>query len=95
MNKINLFLYIILKVLIALRYFGCGSFQREVADIHGISQPTASRILDKVIRSIVNLRDRYIQFPSNNDLINIQNQFMQMKGFPGVIGAIDCTHVPI
>ena len=89
------FFYLILKVFLALWYFGWGSFQREVDDIHRISQPTASRILDKLFDLSLNWQKSFIKFLSNNKLNNIQNQFMQMKGFPGVISATDSTNVQI
>lgn len=43
---------------------------------------------------IEHLADRYIKFPRTVEEKNrIKETFMQHTRFPGVIGAIDCTHV--
>jgi len=39
-----------LQLLIALRYFAQGQIQDDTSDLHGISQPTVSRIIKKVIQ---------------------------------------------
>ena len=33
-------------------------------------------------------------FPSENKVQEIQRQFMQQNRIPGIVGAIDCTHIP-
>ncbi|XP_059202297.1 putative nuclease HARBI1 [Centropristis striata] len=85
-----------LQVLSVLGFLATGTFQREIGDRSGISQPSMSRILPAVLRGIIKLMPEYIQFP-----YGAQRQTEVMQGFsavanmPGVIGAIDCTHVRI
>ncbi|XP_053391971.1 uncharacterized protein LOC128554686 [Mercenaria mercenaria] len=42
-----------IQVLVTLRYLAKGDFLSEVADIHGISRSSASRIIPRVCRSII------------------------------------------
>ncbi|XP_071637872.1 putative nuclease HARBI1 [Temnothorax longispinosus] len=41
-----------LQVLIALRFYAKGCYQTELGDLHGVSQPTVSRIVAKVSKAI-------------------------------------------
>lgn len=79
----------------ALRFVACGGFQREMGDIHGVSQGTVSRNVHKVLAKIASLRPIYIKFPLAEEFDELQRSFYQKQQFPGVIGEIDCTHVPI
>ncbi|KAH9384231.1 hypothetical protein HPB48_026224 [Haemaphysalis longicornis] len=55
----------LLQVFCALRYFAKGSYQDEVADIHGISQPTQSRIVRKVSQALCERRTQFVHFPTS------------------------------
>lgn len=79
----------------ALRFLASGCFQREDGDLHGVSQSGVSKIVHKVFREIAALKTRFINFPSVLEQQTIQTAFYQQHGFPNVIGAIDCTHIPI
>ncbi len=52
-----------LQVLTTLGFLATGTFQRELADRSGISQPTFSRIMPDVLGGIIGLSQRYIDFP--------------------------------
>ncbi len=52
-----------LQVLTTLGFLATGTFQRELADRSGISQPTFSRIMPDVLGGIIGLSQRYINFP--------------------------------
>ncbi|KAJ8287657.1 hypothetical protein COCON_G00003160, partial [Conger conger] len=81
-----------IPVLSVLGFLATGTFQHEIGDRSGISQPTMSRILPAVLNGILKL----VKFP-----YDAQRQVETMQGFsaianmPGVISAIDCTHVRI
>lgn len=80
---------------LALRFLACGSFQREYGDIHSVSQSGVSRVVHGVFKAIAGLKQQFITFPNLDECITIQEAFQRKRGFPGVIGAIDGTHIPI
>ncbi|XP_049898042.1 putative nuclease HARBI1 [Epinephelus moara] len=85
-----------IKVLTALGFLATGSFQRELSDRSGISQPSLSAALPAVLDGIIQMTSRYIRFPYTVvEQANSKRQFAAMSGFPNVIGAIDCTHIAI
>lgn len=79
----------------ALRYYGSGCFQREDADIHGVHQSTISRCVHRVTILIAQRMNQFVAFPTPAEYAKISNEFRQKRGFPGVIGALDGTHVRI
>ena len=79
-----------LQVLTCIGFLATGTFQRELADRSGISQPTFSRILPDVLGVIA--LSHNINFPYTvGDLENTKAQFAAKSDFLNVIGAIDCT----
>lgn len=84
------------QVLIALRFYATGTFQIAVGDLHDISQPSCSRVVSRVSASISELSSDYIHLPrTESERIEISQDFFHLSGFPGVLGAVDCTHIPI
>ncbi|XP_050311002.1 putative nuclease HARBI1 [Anthonomus grandis grandis] len=87
------------KVLVALRFYATGSYQRSVGgDFNlGVSQTSVHRYVHEVTNAINdNLTARTIKFPTTRREMNIvKENFMQKFQFPGVVGAIDCTQIAI
>ncbi|XP_069687300.1 putative nuclease HARBI1 [Periplaneta americana] len=83
------------QILITLRFYATGSFHLMVGDNAGISKSTVSRIVSKVSAAIASMRRRYVTFPSVQERPSIVQQFYDMYNFPGIVGAIDCTHIKI
>lgn len=85
-----------IQVLSTLGFLATGTFQREVGDRSGISQPSMSKIMPAVLDAIISLGPNYIQFPyTNPQQAEIKRGFHTIAGFPNIIGAIDCTHIAI
>lgn len=84
-----------IQVLLTLRFYATGTFQVACGDLSGISQPSASRIIKCVSVAIAGLKNQYICFPPVDMLNVVQLDFWRIAEFPGVVGAIDCTHVKI
>lgn len=84
------------QILITLRYFATGDFQKTIGDLFYIQQPTVHRIVHKVAAAIAGLRPDLIYLPrSEQERWQIASDFFCIAEFPRVIGAIDCTHVEI
>lgn len=81
----------------ALRFYACGSYMRILGDTMGLHSTTVSKVVRNVSISIIHrLKDAYVKIPNNqNELLEISNDFRERCNFPGVIGAIDCTHIRI
>lgn len=84
-----------MQFLVALRFYANGCFLRADGDMFGIHQSTVSRIIKRVSVAIASLKGRFITFPTGNRARAINQGFSQISGIPGVVGAIDCTHIPI
>lgn len=70
--------------------------QDDAGDLHGLSQPTVSRICARVAHAIANKANSFIKMPITiGEQERISAKFRAIKNFPGVIGAIDCTHIKI
>ncbi|XP_017466777.1 PREDICTED: putative nuclease HARBI1, partial [Rhagoletis zephyria] len=83
----------------ALHYYATGSFLRDIGQnlVCPISKTTICRSINEVTLIIQNkIMMKYIKFPTSLEMKNrIRQRFFNATGFPGVIGAIDCTHVKI
>uniref|UniRef100_A0A672PWW7 Putative nuclease HARBI1 n=1 Tax=Sinocyclocheilus grahami TaxID=75366 RepID=A0A672PWW7_SINGR len=83
-----------LQVLCTIGLLATGTFQREIGDRAGISQPSISRAIHKVVKAIVGLMTTYVKFPYDvaHQMV-VKRGFCEISGIPNTIGAIDCTHV--
>nr|XP_034334828.1 putative nuclease HARBI1 [Crassostrea gigas] len=71
------------------------SFQAILVDVHTISRPSVSRIINDFTDCLVRLSPEYVKMPTQNDSVQIMRGFSDIAGFPNVIGAIDGTHIRI
>ena len=84
------------QLLMALRFYATGTFQLVVGDTFAVHKSTVCRVLHQVTAAIAKLRAKYVQFPATGqERRDLMNAFYASSGMPGVIGALDCTHVPI
>ncbi|XP_029347920.1 putative nuclease HARBI1 [Acyrthosiphon pisum] len=88
-----------LQVIVAIRFFAFGSFQRCVGqdNLGSISQPSVSRCITRVATSLfeVCLSD-WVRFPQNDaERKAVEIRFRDIMGVPGIIGCIDGTQVAI
>ena len=79
-----------------LQLYASGSFQHPLSSIGGISQSAISSAIHAVTSGLVRHAGEYIQFSITPDSQERTKQaFWAKYGFPGVLGAIDCTHVQL
>ncbi len=88
----------VLQVYAALRFYASGSFQLVSGDTVSLSQPSLSRIVQKVTVVLCTHLNEFITFPTSPaEIGRAREEFFQIPngGFPSVIGCIDCTHAKI
>jgi len=84
------------QILVALRFYATGSFQLVVGDLFSVDKATVCRTVHRVTRAIASLREMYVKLPSTDQDVHAAMQlFYSKSGIPGILGAIDCTHVAI
>ncbi|XP_031327365.1 putative nuclease HARBI1 [Photinus pyralis] len=84
------------QLLVALRFYACGSFQIVAGDFGGLHRTTSGQIIRRVSRAIAELSPVYIKMPDTvEEMAIIKQGFYAIARFPRVIGAIDCTHIRI
>lgn len=85
-----------IQLLLTLRYYASGSMQICVADFMGVSKSSACRIIKRVSAAIASLSRNYVKFYSNEaELEEAARIFYRIARFPRIIGAIDCSLIPI
>ena len=83
------------QLLTTLRFFATGHFQKSDGDLIGIHRTTAGKAIHRVSKTIAERKPQFIQFPDTLQLPRVKEDFYNVCGFPSVVGAIDCTHIPI
>ncbi|XP_050042808.1 putative nuclease HARBI1 [Dermacentor andersoni] len=85
-----------LQLLIALMYYGAGTFQTVTGDPVHIPQSTVCRAVGKMTLLIAkHLRPMLVRFPQSARLPKVMRDFYEVAEFLGVTGCVDCTHVRI
>jgi hypothetical protein len=79
---------------VALRFYARASFQIDIGDMCGVSQATVCRAIHHVTAAICARRRDFMHFPVTPvERITAAEDFYQIAGFPGVVGAIDGSHI--
>ncbi|XP_024875155.1 putative nuclease HARBI1 isoform X1 [Temnothorax curvispinosus] len=68
---------------------------RDVADRFGVTISCLHTIITRVTQFIMTLAPNVIRYPTAVEKEESATYFLQEKGFPGVIGAIDGSHIRI
>nr|XP_054921070.1 putative nuclease HARBI1 [Dermacentor andersoni]XP_054921071.1 putative nuclease HARBI1 [Dermacentor andersoni]XP_054921072.1 putative nuclease HARBI1 [Dermacentor andersoni] len=85
-----------LQLLMALRFYGAGTFQTVTGDLARIPQSTVCRAVGKMTLLIAkHLRPMLVRFPQSARLPKVMREFYEVAEYPGVTGCVDCTHVRI
>ena len=85
----------LLDLLIFFRFLATGSFIKVSADLCGVSCETSWNAVARIINEICKIRSKFIKFPLSNEFASIIGKFSESNGFPGVLGCVDGTHIPI
>ena len=84
------------KVLLSLKTLGTGSFQNTAKFLFGVSQPLVSNVLGAFVNAMVKISHKFIYMPRNEaERSKIKSDMYKVARFPGILGLIDGTHVPL
>jgi hypothetical protein len=61
--------------------------------VFGVTKATVSSTIHRVSAVLADRVDEHVKF--EEICVETKKKFFAMRGFPGVIGAIDCTHIKI
>ncbi|KAG0427546.1 hypothetical protein HPB47_025404 [Ixodes persulcatus] len=86
---------VVIQVLLALKFFATGTFLITAGDFLHLHESTASRCVRRVALALAKQAPHFIRWPTAAEVPELQRQFYAVDGFPGVVGAIDGTHVRI
>lgn len=81
-----------LMVLIRLRCMATGGHHLTISDCYEVSQTSVSRCLRTVTPAIGEMARDSVKMPSGMDVVRVMEEFRDIAGMPGIVGAIDCTH---
>ncbi|KAH7936344.1 hypothetical protein HPB52_021550 [Rhipicephalus sanguineus] len=83
-----------LHLLMALRFYGAGTFQTVTGDLVRIPQSTVRRAVGKVTLLIAkHLYSMLVRFPQLAGFPKVMRDFYEVAEFPGVTGCVDCRHL--
>nr|CAI5841918.1 unnamed protein product [Callosobruchus analis] len=83
-----------LQIFVCLEFYATGAFQLTVADHINILVSSACKLVKDVTHRIAALRPDHIKMPQV-EMDALGAKFQATKALPGVLGAIDRTHIKI
>ncbi|XDV16252.1 hypothetical protein PO909_016048 [Leuciscus waleckii] len=83
------------QILIALRFYACGTFYQVVGDYMGVVKSAVCDVVRDVSIALASLTNEFVSFPKDNQIAQAKRSFFLLGNMPNTIGAIDCTHVHI
>ncbi len=84
------------QLALALRFFATGDLLNDVGDSLQFHKSTVSRAVHAVAAALAECLDDFVRMPRPGaESDNAKEAFVQLAEFPGIIGAIDGTHVRI
>lgn len=72
-------------LMMTLWWLGKGEVLLSVSDKFNVCLSAVHRSLELVLSKLVALKNKYISWPDNNELITIERDFQVQAGFPGLL----------
>jgi hypothetical protein len=80
------------KMIAAIRMLAYGTMADLCDEYVKIGESTAMKCLKKFVKTVVsNFSEEYLRSPTNNDIARLL-ALGKSRGFPGMLGSIDCMH---
>ena len=72
------------------------SFQTTTKNFLEVTQPTVSKVMSQFVDAITAKASKYTYMPRNRkEVAKIKNDVYIVTGFPGIVGCVDGSHIPI
>ncbi|MBN3270469.1 HARB1 nuclease, partial [Polyodon spathula] len=82
-------------ICIGLHFFASGAFLYSVGDAENIGKAVACRAVRRFYFALRRFLNLFITFPQHTRGNSIKEGFYTVAEFPNVIGAVDCSQIPI
>ncbi|EZA55373.1 hypothetical protein X777_04333, partial [Ooceraea biroi] len=83
------------QLYIALYVLGTPDSYRSIVTKFDVGKATAWRAVQRVVHVLCNYRNHFIRWPNEREANECSRVLQMQYGFPGVIGALDGTHINI
>jgi len=80
---------------ITVWYLANQSVMREISNTFGRTISSVWTAIDRVTSILEKHQEDFIKWPDIQAIPEIATEFANRSGFPGVVGVIDGTHIPI
>uniref|UniRef100_A0AAY5KEH2 Putative nuclease HARBI1 n=1 Tax=Esox lucius TaxID=8010 RepID=A0AAY5KEH2_ESOLU len=80
------------QILIALRFYACGTFYQVVGHYMGVVKSAVCDVVRDVSIALASLVNEFVSFSKDNQIAQAKCSFFLLGNMPNTIGAIDCTH---
>ena len=80
---------------LTLWYLGNATTYREISELFGVAKSTVHECVQRVIEVLCNISYKFIEWPRGEAALQTVQEFQEVAGFPGVIGAIDGSHISV
>jgi len=84
------------RLMVFLYHATQGPNYRTISQLFGLGRSTISKCVHDVSRAIIqHMWSAYIRLPSSQETAQSMNRWRMQTGIPGIVGAIDGTHIAI
>ncbi|XP_066589982.1 putative nuclease HARBI1 [Prorops nasuta] len=83
------------QIALTLWFLGNQDTYRSIGDRFGVSKDCVWNSVFEVMMILVENVQRFIKWPEPHLMTSFEQRFQELSGFPGVIGAIDGSHIAI
>lgn len=83
------------QLLLTLWYVGGQDTINKIADRFDISESSVILCRNRIMRAFLNMRHTFITWSTRQEMLEEADKFSRRNGFPGIVGALDGTHISL